>query len=362
MLPNAPTAVARAAGLRYVDDRRPGIRRKRAGRSFAYYAPDGTKISGKAELARIKSIGVPPAYEDVWICPYENGHIQATARDARGRKQYRYHPRWREVRDETKYERAADFARALPRLRKRVREDLSRQGFPREKVLATIVSLLDATAIRVGNEEYAKTNDSFGLTTLRTGHVRVRGSTLRFKFRGKSGVEHSVALDDARLARIVRRFQDLPGENLFTYVDEDGTSHTVDSQDVNDYLRESAGAEFTAKDFRTWKGTVAAAVALAAKPAAETPRDRKAVVKEALTDVSGLLGNTVAVCRRCYVHPSIVETYLDEGELTLPPGRASAGLDAEEARVLAFLRHGVKTDRRTKVAPLLKRSVRAKAA
>src|SRR2546423_1625725 len=257
-----PVIVAKAAGLRYVSDASPGIRRKRAGKNFSYIGLDGKPIHDQDELHRIRSLGIPPAWTDVWICPQPNGHIQATGRDAKGRKQYRYHPRWRAVRDETKYSRLIAFGEALPTIRARVEHDLGLPGLPREKVLATVVRLLETTLIRVGNEEYARQNRSYGLTTLRNRHVDVRGTELRFHFRGKSGKEHEVALHDRRLARVMRRLQELPGQELFQYVDEDGTRASIDSDDVNAYLREIAGEDFSAKDFRTWAGTVLCAVAL----------------------------------------------------------------------------------------------------
>src|ERR687897_2085161 len=257
-----PVESAQEAGLRYVSDTMPGILRKRAGRSFTYVGPDGKRISDKKEIARIRSLAIPPAYTDVWICPHPNGHIQATGRDARGRKQYRYHPRWREVRDVTKFERMIEFSRALAAIRDRVSKDMGKQGLPREKVLATVVNLLECTGIRVGNDEYARANRSFGLTTLRDHHVEISGSKLRFQFRGKSGKIHDVVLTDRRLARIVARCQAIPGETLFQYEDENGQRQTVDSADVNAYLREITGQDFTAKHFRTWSGTVLAAIAL----------------------------------------------------------------------------------------------------
>lgn len=328
---------AKTAGLRYVDDRMPGIRRKRAGKSFGYYAADGARIKDDAELARIRKLAVPPAYNDVWICPLPNGHVQATGRDARGRKQYRYHPRWREVRDAAKYDRAVTFATALPAIRKRVDADLGRPGLPREKVLATLVRLLDVTAMRVGNEEYARENGSFGLTTMRGRHVRIDGTTLRFTFRGKSGVRHAVALHDARIARIVRRCQDLPGEELFEYVDDAGEAVPVRSEHVNDYLREVSGDDFTAKDFRTWLATVACAEELAARAASATQAERRVAAKEALIAVAAKLGNTPAICRLSYVHPSVLSALAERGEVKLPKARRIGGLSTLEARVLSFL-------------------------
>ena len=300
-------AAARDAGLRYVDDTRPGITRKPRGRHFSYFYPDGKPIKDKSELGRIKALAIPPAYRDVWVCPIPNGHIQATARDARGRKQYRYHKRWREVRDEAKFHRMAAFGAALPKIRKAVARDLRSKGLTRAKILAVAVTFLERTAIRVGNEEYRRSNGSFGLTTLRTRHVRVRGSTIQVKFRGKTGKEQVVALDDARLAKIIRRCRDLPGQELFTYQDDDGTSHAITSEDVNAYIREISGDDFSAKDFRTWAGTLECIRNLA-KPA-EDAIEAKHNVKEALACVASRLGNTVAVCRKAYVHPAVLDVY-----------------------------------------------------
>src|SRR5215203_3902450 len=257
-----PESSAKAAGLRYTTDTRPGIRRVRKGRTFVYVGPDGRAIRAEAELARIKSLVIPPAWTDVWICPDARGHLQGTGRDARGRKQYRYHPRWRKVRDETKYDRMIGFAQALPVIRRKTREHLRRQGLPREKVLATVVQLLEKTLIRVGNDEYARTNDSYGLTTMRDKHAKVTSNSVHFQFKGKHGIAHEIKLDDPRLAKIVRDCQDLPGYELFQYVDEARVVRDIGSADVNEYLREIAGEEFTAKDFRTWAGTVLAAQAL----------------------------------------------------------------------------------------------------
>ncbi len=323
----------------------PGIRRKRAGRGFLYFSSEGARIVDPAEIARIRSIAVPPAYDDVWICPLPNGHLQATARDARGRKQYRYHRAWREFRDASKYHRTVMFARALPAIRRRVAADLDLPGLPRAKVLAALVRLLDATAMRIGNEEYVRANRSFGLTTMRARHVRVNGSAVRFKFRGKAGIEHSVALDDVRLARVVRRCRDLPGEELFTYVDDDGAVAAVRSDDVNEYVREITGEDFSAKDFRTWRATVACALELAGRAPAASASERKAFEKEALAAVAARLGNTAAICRRAYVHPAVLQTYADEGALTVRRARRIKGLGADEARVVAFLERAAKAAR-----------------
>jgi DNA topoisomerase I len=300
-------AAAREAGLRYVDDRQPGITRRRRGRHFAYFYPDGRAVREAREIQRIRALAIPPAYTNIWIAPIANGHIQATGRDARGRKQYRYHKRWREVRDEAKYHRLVAFGRTLPAIRKAVGNDLNGDGLSRRKVLAAIVAIMDSTGVRVGNEEYVKENGSFGLTTLRSRHVRVNGSQVKLRFRGKTGREQSIALDDRRLARIVKRCRDLPGEELFTYIDADGTVTAVSSDDVNEYIREIAGDDFSAKDFRTWIGTVECIGALA-EPA-EHAADAKQRIAEALRCVAGRLGNTPAVCRKAYVHPAVIETY-----------------------------------------------------
>jgi DNA topoisomerase I len=339
-----PMESAQAAGLRYVSDAKPGIRRKRAGKGFTYVGLDDRTVRDKATLARIRSLAIPPAYTDVWICPTANGHLQATGRDARGRKQYRYHPRWREVRDETKFGRMLAFSDVLPRLRTRLEEDLARPGLPREKVLATVVRLLECTAIRVGNDEYARANRSFGLTTLQDRHVEISGSTLRFEFRGKSGKVHRVALSDRRLARIVARCQALPGADLFQYEDDEGQQVAIGSGDVNDYLRDITGEEFTAKDFRTWAGTLQAVEALEAVGPAATPREAKAAILAAIDQVAGRLNNTRAVCRKYYVHPAVLETY-EAGTLHQalqnggPPKSAASALSPEEQAVVRLLRH-----------------------
>jgi len=339
-----PVESAKAAGLRYVSDRRPGIGRKRAGRGWSYVGLDGKPVRDRTELKRFASLSIPPAYTDVWISPHPNGHIQATGRDARGRKQYRYHPRWREARDDTKYGRMVVFAQALPALRATVEADLARPGLSRRKVLATVVRLLEVSLIRVGNEEYARTNESFGLTTMRDEHVDVAGSTVSFRFRGKSGKEHSVHVHDRRLARIVQRSQDLPGEELFQYVADDGEGQTIDSGDVNDYLREATGQDFTAKDFRTWAGTVLAARALQEFEGFDSEAQAKRNVVEAIEAVAERLGNTRAVCRTSYIHPAVLDAYLDGSLIHTLRQRAEAelaeglrDLEPEEAAVLAFL-------------------------
>ena len=334
---------AQSAGLRYVTDATPGIRRKRAGRGFSYVGPDGKVIRDAATLARIRSLAIPPAYTDVWICSAPSGHIQATGRDARGRKQYRYHPRWREVRDETKFGRMLAFSEVLPVIRKRVEQDLARPGLCREKVLATVVRLLECTGIRVGNDEYARTNDSFGLTTLRDDHVEVNGSTLEFEFRGKSGKTHRVEISDRRLARIVSRCQALPGEDLFQYVDESGEHQTIGSGDVNAYLKEVTGQEFTAKDFRTWNGTILAVAALRELGPSATQREAKSAIVKAVDRVAEQLNNTRAVCRKYYIHPTIFETYAAGTMLEAPangdaPAAAVHELSAEEEAIVRLLK------------------------
>jgi DNA topoisomerase I len=340
----AAPAVARSAGLRYVNDESPGISRQRDGKEFRYVAHDGSVIDDEATLGRIKSLAIPPAWTDVWICKLDNGHLQATGRDAKGRKQYRYHPRWRTVRDEVKYERMISFGKALPAIRRRVDEDLARSGLPREKVLATIVYLLQATMMRIGNEEYARENKSFGLTTLRVRHVRIDGSAVQFRFRGKSGVFHDVTVADRRLARIIARIRDLPGQELFQYVDDDGERHAIGSADVNDYLREISGEDYTAKDFRTWSGTVLAALALIEFEKFDSETQAKKNILRAIESVAERLGNTPSICRKCYVHPAVIESYLDGTILEALRERAREeitqdlhALSPEEAAVVALL-------------------------
>ncbi len=339
-----PAASARAAGLRYVTDEGPGIHRRRAGKGFVYHDEGGAVVRDPATLARIRALAIPPAWTGVWIAPGENGHIQATGRDAKGRKQYRYHARWRRVRDETKYTKMVAFARALPRIRAQVRRDLALPGLPRRKVIATVVRLLETTLIRVGNEEYARDNKSFGLTTMRDQHVKVSGPNIRFQFHGKSGKHHTIDLTDHHLAAIVKRCQDLPGQELFQYVDDDGAQQAIDSADVNEYLREIAGDEFTAKDFRTWAGTVLAALALDELRTFDSKAQAKRNVVRAIEQVAKLLGNTPAICRKCYVHPAIFEAYDDGLALDVLKRRAEErmrssmkGLRPEEAAVLALL-------------------------
>jgi DNA topoisomerase I len=322
--PLQPTESARAAGLRYVNDARsPGIRRLGSPRRFRYANPDGRRVSNRDDLHRIRSLVIPPAWKDVWICADARGHVQATGRDARGRKQYRYHPRWREVRDEVKYGRLIGFAQALPRIRARAEADIRKAGLPREKVLAAAVQLLEKTLIRVGNEEYARDNGSVGLTTMREKHAKIRGGTVRFEFRGKSGIGHAIDLHDARLVRIVKALRDLPGYELFQYVDDEGRRQVIDSADVNAYLREVSGHDFTAKDFRTWAGTVLAAKALAAVAVFKSVTDAKRKVAGAIEAVAKRLGNTRTVCRKCYIHPAVLDAYMDGATIHTPKVRAS---------------------------------------
>ena len=345
--PEILKAAAKAASLRYVTDRSRGIRRERYEHGFDYFDPTGGKISDEVEISRIRKLAIPPAYRDVWICRYANGHLQATGRDARGRKQYRYHPRWREVRDEGKYGKMLLFGRVLPIIRARVEHDLARRGLPREKVIAGIIRLLESTLIRVGNEEYAKTNNSFGLTTLRNRHVKVEGdSRIRFDFRGKSGTEHHIDLRNRKLAAIVRRCQDLPGQELFQYLDDEGQPHALGSDEVNDYLREITGEQVTAKDFRTWAATNLAALALQRLEVFDSQAKAKKNVVQAIEAVAKMLGNTPAICRKCYIHPAIFDGYLDGSllealkqrteEKLADPGR---GLGADEVAVVGFLSH-----------------------
>ncbi len=360
-----PEASAGEADLRHVSDDRPGLARVRRGRGFSYHQPDGRLVRDRETKARTKALAIPPAWEDVWICPDPDGHIQATGRDARGRKQYRYHSRWRQVRDDAKFGRMIAFARALPGIRKRVARDLARRGLPRRKVLAAVVRLLETTCIRVGNDEYARLNRSFGLTTLRDRHAEVDGSTLRFRFRGKHGIAHDVELDDPRLARVVASCRDLPGQELLQYVDEAGEVRDVGSDDVNEYLGDVSGQPFTAKDFRTWAGTVLASLALQELEAAGTTKEARRNVVRAVESVAERLGNTPAVCRKCYVHPAVIDSYLDGTMIDALERRADrvlaedlAELRPEEAFVLALLRRRLAEEetnarprRRTRKAP-----------
>jgi len=338
-----PAESAKAAGLRYTTDASPGIRRIRRGRAFTYVDAEGRRVRAAAELARIRSLVIPPAWSDVWICPDPRGHLQATGRDARGRKQYRYHPKWRVVRDETKYDRVIGFAKALPVIRRTTSGHLRKQGLPREKVLATVVQLLEKTLIRVGNDEYARSNRSYGLTTMRDGHVEVKGHRVRFSFRGKSGVEHEIDLNDRRLARIVRQCRDLPGYELFQYIDENGQRQTVGSEEVNAYLKDITGQDLTSKDFRTWAGTVLAAQLLREFEAFTSNAEAKRNVLAAVEMVARRLGNTKAVCRKCYIHPAVFDAYMDGSMLETiaqrarKVSRAVDRLTAGEAAVLRLL-------------------------
>ena len=341
--PAAPPDDAKAAGLRYADDSGPGLTRRRAGTGCSYRRADGSLLTDRVELRRIRRLAIPPAWSDVWISPDPSGHLQATGRDARGRKQYRYHERWREIRNDTKYARLCDFAKTLPRIRARTDADLRRGGLGRERVLAAIVRLLESTLIRVGNDEYARQNRSFGLTTMRDDHVAVTGSRISFRFRGKSGVQHEVDVSDRRVARVVTQLDELPGQHLFQYVDEHGAPRPIDSDDVNAYLREITGEEFTAKDFRTWAGTVLAARALAALGPFEDDGQAKGNLLAAVDEVARRLGNTRAICRQCYIHPAIIDAYRDGALLAVMGGRAeppadASDLDPDEKRVLLILR------------------------
>jgi DNA topoisomerase-1 len=339
-----PQDAAKAARLRYVSDAKPGITRKPAKEGWDFFQPDGSKIKDPDEIARIKKLAIPPAYRDVWICPQPNGHIQAVGRDARGRKQYRYHARWREVRDDAKYARMLVFGRELPNIRARVERDLGLPGLPREKVLAAIVRLLERTLVRIGNEEYARENKSFGLTTLRRRHVKVKGSGVTFDFRAKHGIKWHVELSDRRLSKIIGKLTDLSGQELFQYLDDGGQTHGVTSDDVNAYLREITGEDITAKDFRTWAATNLAALALAELESFDTKAKAKKNVLRAIEAVAKMLGNTPSICRKCYIHPAIFEAYLDGSLLDGIKARAGAvldrpdaGLRAEEVAVVAFL-------------------------
>jgi len=335
-------AAAKEAGLQYVSDERTGYRRRAKGKHFEYFDTEGKPIRDEQRVLRIKRLAIPPAWTDVWICPSPNGHVQATGRDARRRKQYRYHERWREVRDENKFDRLSMFAEALPKIRRRVAQDMKLPGLSRRKVLATIVRLLERTFIRVGNDEYARENKSFGLTTLKNRHVKVRGAKMRFRFRGKSGVQQEVDITDRRVANIIAKCQDLPGQDLFQYLDEDGGIQDITSEDVNEYLGQIAGEDFTAKDFRTWGGTVLAAIALSKQEEFETKKQAKSNIKTAICAVAELLGNTPAVCRKCYVHPVIVEAYLNRTRIGGLNGNTESleppSLRAAERAVSKFLR------------------------
>ena len=337
-----PVGSASVAGLRYVSDAAPGIRRRRAGKGFVFLDAGGRPIRNQDIVKRIRSLAIPPAWTDVWISPIPEGHLQASGRDSRGRKQYRYHNRWREVRDETKFNRMVAFGNALSAIRERVEQDLKKTGLNKEKVLATVVFLLEKALIRVGNDEYVKSNKSFGLTTLRNHHVEVNGFTLRFRFRGKGGKQHTVSVSDRRIARVVKQCQEIPGHELFQYEDEEGKCQPISSNDVNDYLREITGLDFTAKDFRTWAGTLLAAVTLEQFDPPRSQTQGKRSVTQAITYVSERLGNTPAICRKCYIHPEVIESYFDGSLQRLmkrPSKRAlrSLQLDDDEIALLHLL-------------------------
>jgi DNA topoisomerase-1 len=344
-----PQRFAKAAGLSYVSDQAPGIRRQGKG-PFRYLSPTGRAVRDPATLRRIRALAIPPAWRDVWICPLGNGHIQATGIDARGRKQYRYHARWRQTRDETKFHRMIAFGKALPRIRATTRKHLRLKGLPREKVLAALIQLLEKTLIRVGNEEYARSNKSYGLTTILDRQVQIRGKRVHFEFRGKSGVDHSIDLDDPALARIVKSCQDLPGQELFAYVGDGGREVDVKSHDVNAYLKEITGEDFTAKDFRTWSATILAARALQEVSSFDSQAQAKRKMLQAIEEVAKRLGNTRSVCRKCYIHPAVMDAYLDGSLMETLAQKARremkniAALSAEEAAVLAFLQERLRRD------------------
>jgi DNA topoisomerase I len=353
-----PVESAKAVGLRYVSDAQSGLKRLKSGAGFRYVNAGGKAVRDASTLKRIRALAIPPAWTDVWICPHENGHLQATGRDAKGRKQHRYHALWREVRDLTKYDRMIEFAEVLPKIRRRVARDIARAGLSREKVLATIVRLMDLTFIRVGNDEYAKNNGSYGLTTMKDQHAKIWGQRVQFSFRGKSGKYHSIEIEDRRLAKIVKSCQEIPGQELFQWINGDGKRHDVTSGDVNDYLREISGSDFTAKDFRTWAGTVLVAQALKATREFHTQQQAKKNIKQAIEIVAEKLGNTVAVCRKCYIHPFVIDGYLQKklpcnGEAasldngTIKPSKRTArSLGYDERSILEFLRCCRREERR----------------
>ncbi|MBW4691335.1 MAG: DNA topoisomerase IB [Lyngbya sp. HA4199-MV5] len=339
-----PIKSAEEIGLRYVVDNIPGIQRKRSGKKgFAYFEPNGDRIRDPDEIRRINALAIPPAYKNVWICPFANGHLQATGRDAKGRKQYRYHPLWRTIRDQSKFTRLLVFSQSLPQIRQRLEHDLSLPGLPKEKVLAAIVRLMELTRVRVGNEEYARSNQSYGLTTLRDEHVDITGSKIQFQFRGKSGVEHDIELNDKRLAKIVKRCQDIPGQELFQYRDEAGQYQTIDSGTVNSYLKTITEQDFTAKDFRTWAGTVLAASELTDIGTFTSETAAKKNIVQAVKTVASYLRNRPATCRKYYVHPAILDAYLDESLHQIMQKHAaivvenSLALKPEELAVVAVL-------------------------
>lgn len=345
-----PDACIGEAGLRYVSDEQPGISRRRHGRGFSYRTPEGETITDPDTISRINSLAIPPAYREVWICPDPRGHLQATGRDERGRKQYIYHPDWHELRQRDKFDHLVKFAEVLPRIRRRVDRDLRREGLPREKVVAAVVRLLEATMARVGNASYARDNDSYGLTTIRKRHVELDEAAVVFEFRGKGGQEWHVETDDARVREIVRQCVEIPGYELFKYFDEDGVKRDLESGDVNDYLREVTGEDITAKDFRTWAGTVLCAEELRDQRHDSEPQARRNVVS-AVKEVAQVLGNTPTVCRKSYVHPTVIESYLQGSlaeNLTKPGGNGSAaprGLRGIEAAVWRLLKEVSATTR-----------------
>jgi DNA topoisomerase I len=367
-----PKDAAESAGLRYVSDARPGIRRKKAGKGFTYTRADGSRLSEPDVLRRIRALAIPPAWADVWICPFADGHIQATGRDAKRRKQYRYHARFREIRESTKYEHVVAFVGALPSIREKVREHMALRGLPREKVLSTIVHLLETTLIRVGNDDYARQNNSYGLTTLKNRHAAVDGNEVRFRFTGKSGKQWSLRVRDRRVAKTIRACQELPGQELIQYIDEAGNCQDVTSTDVNDYLKKITGQDITTKDFRTWAGTVLAAMALNELESFDSAAQAKRNLRAAVEKVSAQLGNTAAICRKCYVHPEVLNSYMDGGlalELKLKAeselGSGVENLKPGEAAVLALLRSRLaKVAKQSKDSPAkgLSDKQRAKAA
>ena len=364
-----PRAAAEEAGLRYVDDTMPGFTRRKSGTGFRYRDTKGAPIRDPETLARIRALAIPPAYTEVWICPRRNGHIQATGRDAKGRKQYRYHADFREARESTKFSRIMAFADALPGIRARVDADMGSRGLTRERVLATVVHLLETTLIRVGNDDYARTNKSYGLTTLRDPHVTIAGAEMKFRFKGKSGKTWDLSIKDRRVARIVKACQDLPGQELFQYLDEAGERRDVTSSDVNAYLREITGQEFTAKDFRTWAGTVLAALALKEFETFDSEAKAKKNVRAAIEEVAARLGNTPTICRKCYIHPQVVDCYLEGGLLLQVKDAVETELRAdlsrlkpEEAAVLGLLQKRLEESEPSARAPGRSKAGRAKPA
>lgn len=344
-----PEQSAEEAGLRYVTDSSAGITRHRAGKGFSYRDKNGNKVEADSVLARIKSLAIPPAWVDVWIAPSSNAHLQATGRDAKRRKQYRYHPRWAEIRDDAKYEHVLEFARALPGIRERVDTDLGKRGLPREKLLAAVIRLLETTLIRVGNDQYARENKSYVLTTMRDRHAEIEGSRIRFSYTGKSGVEHEIELTDRRLATVVRRSQELPGQQLFQYIDDEGNRQRIDSADVNEYLKEISGRDFTAKDFRTWAGTMLAAEALSGFDIDADETTVKSNIVAAIESVAKQLGNTPAICRKCYVHPAVIDAYLDGDTISTIKQRADkhkkqSSLEPLEHAVMELLVRRLESD------------------